>query len=121
MIEPPSRDCEVPKAGVESPPAGPVGFFMRRRQQEVLSADSQNSLRILTRLLGGGAMHDDIVWQGTGKDRYEPAGGSRDPANRDVLEIYEFGPFRLEPAERKLLRGSEIVALTPKAFDTLHI
>lgn len=66
-------------------------------------------------------MHDDIVWQGTGKDRHEPAGGSRDPAHRDVPEIYEFGPFRLEPAERKLWRASEIVALTPKAFDTLHV
>src|SRR5579862_5898844 len=34
-------------------------------------------------------------------------------------ELYEFGPFRLEPAERKLLRGNEVVGLTPKAFDTL--
>src|SRR5579863_9318909 len=30
-------------------------------------------------------------------------------------------PFRLEPDERRLLRGDEIVALTPKAFDTLHL
>jgi TolB-like protein/DNA-binding winged helix-turn-helix (wHTH) protein/Tfp pilus assembly protein PilF len=34
---------------------------------------------------------------------------------------YEFGPFRLDPPERKLLRGNEIVVLTPKAFDTLHL
>jgi len=40
-------------------------------------------------------------------------------ADRNRHEIYEFGPFRLEPAERKLLRGSEVVALTPKVFDTL--
>jgi DNA-binding winged helix-turn-helix (wHTH) protein/Tol biopolymer transport system component len=33
--------------------------------------------------------------------------------------IYVFGPFRLDPVERKLLRGDEIVVLTPKAFDTL--
>jgi DNA-binding winged helix-turn-helix (wHTH) protein len=39
--------------------------------------------------------------------------------NRDTPELYEFGPFRLDPAERKLLRDNEIVALTPKAFDTL--
>jgi DNA-binding winged helix-turn-helix (wHTH) protein len=65
-------------------------------------------------------MHDDTVWQGRGNQRYEP-GGSRDPANRDVPEIYEFGPFRLEPAERKLLCGGEVVALTPKAFDTLYL
>jgi len=37
------------------------------------------------------------------------------------MRLYEFGPFRLDPAERKLLRGNEIVALTPKAFDTLHL
>ena len=32
---------------------------------------------------------------------------------------YEFGPFRLEPATRRLLRGGEPLPLTPKAFDTL--
>jgi len=38
---------------------------------------------------------------------------------QDTAEIYEFGPFRLEPAERKLSRNDEVVVLTPKAFDTL--
>ena len=38
---------------------------------------------------------------------------------RDTPELYEFGPFRLDSAERKLLRGHEVVLLTPKAFDTL--
>ena len=33
--------------------------------------------------------------------------------------MYEFGPFRLDPAKRILLRGEEPVSLTPKAFDTL--
>jgi DNA-binding winged helix-turn-helix (wHTH) protein len=33
--------------------------------------------------------------------------------------LYEFGPFRLDPAKRVLLRGEEPVSLTPKAFDTL--
>jgi eukaryotic-like serine/threonine-protein kinase len=33
--------------------------------------------------------------------------------------LYEFGPFRLDPAKRVLLRGDEPVSLTPKAFDTL--
>ena len=33
--------------------------------------------------------------------------------------IYEFGPFRLDPAERLLLRDGVVVALTPKAFDLL--
>jgi len=34
-------------------------------------------------------------------------------------QTYEFGPFRLIPAERQLLRDGEVVALTPKAFDLL--
>jgi TolB-like protein/DNA-binding winged helix-turn-helix (wHTH) protein len=42
-----------------------------------------------------------------------------EPANQDTLQLYEFGPYCLDPTERKLLRGNEIVALTPKAFDTL--
>ena len=33
--------------------------------------------------------------------------------------MYEFGPFRLDPAKRMLLRGEEPVSLTPKAFETL--
>ena len=32
---------------------------------------------------------------------------------------YEFGPYRLLPSERLLLREGEPVALAPKAFDTL--
>src|SRR5207247_10158619 len=32
---------------------------------------------------------------------------------------YEFGPFRLDAAERLLARGGQPVALTPKAFDLL--
>jgi len=32
---------------------------------------------------------------------------------------YEFGPFRLDPSERVLLRHGERVTLTPKVFDTL--
>jgi DNA-binding winged helix-turn-helix (wHTH) protein len=33
--------------------------------------------------------------------------------------IYEFGPFRLDPVERRLLRDGAAVPLTPKAFDLL--
>jgi len=33
--------------------------------------------------------------------------------------FYEFGPFRLDPAERSLLRNNQTVPLAPKAFDTL--
>jgi TolB-like protein/DNA-binding winged helix-turn-helix (wHTH) protein/tetratricopeptide (TPR) repeat protein len=33
--------------------------------------------------------------------------------------LYEFGPFRLDPLERKLTRSGTLLPLTPKAFDTL--
>jgi TolB-like protein/DNA-binding winged helix-turn-helix (wHTH) protein len=58
-----------------------------------------------------------------GGSRDIPASRSvpRDATNPEILEFYEFGPFRLDPKERKLTRGNEIVALTPKAFDTLHL
>jgi TolB-like protein/DNA-binding winged helix-turn-helix (wHTH) protein len=45
---------------------------------------------------------------------------AKETPGRETLRIYEFGPFRLDPAERKLLRANEIVALTPRAFDTLY-
>lgn len=35
--------------------------------------------------------------------------------------FYEFGPYRIEPAGRRLLRGDEPLPLTPKAFDTLLV
>ena len=35
--------------------------------------------------------------------------------------LYEFGSFRLEPAERRLLREGEEVPLPPKAFDLLVV
>jgi DNA-binding winged helix-turn-helix (wHTH) protein/TolB-like protein/Flp pilus assembly protein TadD len=38
-----------------------------------------------------------------------------------VQERYEFGPFRLDPVEHILLRGDQVVALTPKAFETLAL
>src|SRR5262245_14524367 len=34
---------------------------------------------------------------------------------------YEFGPFRLDVAERMLLREGEAIPLQPKAFDLLHV
>src|SRR5206468_11312739 len=37
----------------------------------------------------------------------------------DEKRFYNFGPFRLDSAERLLLRGQERVALTPKAYETL--
>ena len=34
--------------------------------------------------------------------------------------LYEFGPFRLDPSQRVLLRDGELIPLAPKAFDTLR-
>jgi DNA-binding winged helix-turn-helix (wHTH) protein/alpha-beta hydrolase superfamily lysophospholipase len=42
-------------------------------------------------------------------------------ADRPLSEAYVFGPFRLEPAEGRLTRGEEVVALRPKVFDTLLV
>ena len=33
--------------------------------------------------------------------------------------VYEFGPFRLEPGEHRLVRKGRAIPLTGKAFDTL--
>ena len=38
----------------------------------------------------------------------------------DLKELYEFGSFRLDAAERCLIYKGELIPLTPKAFDTLH-
>jgi len=38
---------------------------------------------------------------------------------REGKHLYEFGPFRLDPAERSLLRDGKAVPLTPKAFELL--
>ena len=35
--------------------------------------------------------------------------------------FYEFGPFRLDPLKRRLMRDGEPVRLTPKAFDLLLV
>lgn len=43
-----------------------------------------------------------------------------DKPNRDS-HMYDFGPFRLDAAERVLLRGGEPVTIPPKAFDTLVV
>ncbi len=41
--------------------------------------------------------------------------------NRQAHHVYEFGPFRLNPPERLLLREATPVPLTPKVFDTLVV
>ena len=45
------------------------------------------------------------------------------PAIHDApaADCYEFGPFHLDLRRRQLLRGDEVLALTPKAFDLLQV
>lgn len=40
---------------------------------------------------------------------------------RKTFPSYAFGPFVLDGTERLLLRGDEVVALTPKVFETLFV
>ena len=40
---------------------------------------------------------------------------------RQAKHFYEFGSFRIDRAERLLLRDSQVVPLTPKVFDTLLV
>jgi DNA-binding winged helix-turn-helix (wHTH) protein/TolB-like protein len=39
--------------------------------------------------------------------------------SQPATQLYEFGPYRLDPGRRALLRGDEVVPLTPKTFDIL--
>lgn len=39
----------------------------------------------------------------------------------DPRIVYEFGPFQMDPDKQILLRGSDPVAVTPKAFETLLV
>jgi eukaryotic-like serine/threonine-protein kinase len=39
--------------------------------------------------------------------------------DNNQMDLYEFGPFRLDPAQRLLLREGQPIPLQPKAFDTL--
>ena len=64
-------------------------------------------------------MRDEISQRTDSEELPDGMSMGREAGNRGAPQIYEFGGFRLEPAERKLLRGDEIVVLTPKAFDTL--
>jgi eukaryotic-like serine/threonine-protein kinase len=41
--------------------------------------------------------------------------------NGDAKFVYEFGPFRLDPDKQVLLREGQLIAVTPKAFETLLV
>ena len=64
-------------------------------------------------------MSEEIGRLGGSKNIRDTLMVSGETADRNKHEIYEFGPFRLEPAERNLSRDGEVVSLTPKVFDML--
>src|SRR6516165_2337595 len=64
-------------------------------------------------------MSDETGQRPSSKNTREPLFAATGASSQSTPELYEFGPFRLEPAERKLSRNNEPVVLTPKAFDTL--
>jgi len=39
--------------------------------------------------------------------------------HKKTLIFYDFGAFRLDPEKRRLMKGEELVALTPKEFEVL--
>ena len=41
--------------------------------------------------------------------------------NADAKFVYEFGPFRMDPDKQVLLRDGQLIAVTPKAFETLLV
>jgi eukaryotic-like serine/threonine-protein kinase len=41
--------------------------------------------------------------------------------NADPKVVYEFGPFRMDPDKQVLLRDGQLIAVTPKAFETLLV
>jgi eukaryotic-like serine/threonine-protein kinase len=41
--------------------------------------------------------------------------------NTDAKVVYEFGPFRMDPDKQVLLRDGQLIAVTPKAFETLLV
>lgn len=42
-------------------------------------------------------------------------------ADQTAKQLYEFGPFRVDPEKELLIRGEETVPLTPKTFQILLV
>jgi len=64
-------------------------------------------------------MSDEIGQRAASEGFRDSPSVAKETPTQETPRLYEFGPFCLDPSERKLLRGNEIVVLTPKAFDTL--
>src|ERR1700722_3291809 len=41
--------------------------------------------------------------------------------NAGAKVVYEFGPFRMDPDKQVLLRDGQLIAVTPKVFETLLV
>src|SRR5437870_2661437 len=41
--------------------------------------------------------------------------------HKQIRQLYEFGPFHLDPGERVLMRDGRVVPLSPKVFETLLV
>src|ERR1700747_1459115 len=91
-----------------------------RQPLKVLSAGSEISLGILGTIWERASSGETGRQTGT-KNIREPLFAATGAFGQDKAELYEFGPFRLAPAERKLSRNNEPLALAPKAFDTLLV
>jgi DNA-binding winged helix-turn-helix (wHTH) protein/tetratricopeptide (TPR) repeat protein len=52
-----------------------------------------------------------------------PWPGIRSPyaMNTDPKVVYEFGPFRMDPDKQVLVRDGQLIAITPKGFETLLV
>jgi hypothetical protein len=61
-------------------------------------------------------MSDETDRRAGSKNLREPPFAATGALGQDTAEVYEFGPFRLEPGERKLLLNNELVVLTPQGL-----
>ena len=63
-------------------------------------------------------MGENTHRRSSSRDASDVASGTQTNSG-ETGHVYQFGPYRLDPGERTLLRGNETVTLPPKAFDTL--
>lgn len=66
-------------------------------------------------------MSEEAPRRGAAESLRDAPAAAKEMPSQEAPRLYEFGPFLLDPAEHKLWRGNEIVALTPRAFDTLYL
>ena len=69
----------------------------------------------------GGTLSEKTGHRAISEALIDSPSAAKQTPDQERLRLYEFGPFRLDPTERTLLRGNEVVPLTAKAFDTLYL